>query len=84
MPQQVYLMCCFRLNLFAIGQVAHYIVAGRTKVFWDTEVGLSGWRTAMGLLQSLAWQSVLEYYWHRQVPCRGCWLAQGTSGVPSY
>lgn len=51
----------------SIAQVTHCIVAGKTKVFWDTVVGISCWRTAVGLLQSLAWQSVLEYYWHRLV-----------------
>lgn len=51
----------------AIAQVTHCIVAGKTKVLWDMEVGISWWRTVVGLLQSLAWQSVLEYYWHRLV-----------------
>lgn len=51
------------------GTVTHCIVAGKTKVYWDTEVGISWWRTAVGLLQSLAWQSVLEYYWHRLALC---------------
>lgn len=43
-------------------------------MFWDTEVGLSGWGTAVGLLQSMAWQCVLEYYWHRLVGTwKGVW-----------
>ncbi|CAN0444313.1 unnamed protein product [Pylaiella littoralis] len=52
------------------GTVTHFIVAGRTRVSWDTEVGFSWPRTVAGLVLSLAWQSVLEYYWHRLMHLR--------------
>lgn len=37
---------------------------GKTKVYREAEGG-SVWRFTVGLVLALAWQSVLEYYWHR-------------------
>ncbi|CAM9763572.1 unnamed protein product [Laminaria digitata] len=46
------------------GTVAHLVWEGKTKLYRETEGGCV-WRFAVGLVLALAWQSVLEYYWHR-------------------
>ncbi|CAM9701256.1 unnamed protein product, partial [Discosporangium mesarthrocarpum] len=54
------------VNLFMgsciAGGVCHLIASGKTRVHWET-TGYA--QVAAGLAGSLAWQCVLEYYWHR-------------------
>lgn len=54
-------------------------MAEKTRIYWDTENGFRWRPTAAGLLLSMVWQSVLEYYWHRLVLARGGHFSHDTS-----
>ncbi len=54
-------------------------MAGKTRIYWDTEAGFRWRPTAAGLLLSMVWQCVLEYYWHRLGLARGNHFSHDTS-----